>query len=198
MSEKVFPINRAIHKSPINNIGLIPAHQNLIEIDITLVNRKYWPNTLKNALSPIASDYDYVILDCPPSLGVLTNCALIASSLAIVPVQSEYLAMRGLQLLFRVVGDIKEEGNPDLDTRVLITMFQGRTLHAKEVRQEVQRLLPTQVFKATIPRTVKFADSTVDGKPLIMTNSNHQAAQAYRELAQELVTYEQKASVSAR
>ena len=114
-----------------------------------------------------------------------------------MPVQAEYLAMRGLQLLFRVVNDIKEEGNPDLDTRVLITMFQRRTLHAQEVFTEVQTNLPTQVFKTIIHRTIKFADSTVAGKPLLMTDSSHHGAKAYRELAQEILTYEQKERVVA-
>jgi len=199
IDEDDFPIRRAIAKTAIENLDLVPAHQSLIEFDVTLVNRRtYWPNTLKKVLSPIAGDYDYIILDCAPSLGVLTTCALVASSLAIVPVQSEYLAMRGLQLLFRIVSDIKSEGNPDLDTRILITMFQGRTLHSQEVFEEVQRQLPTKVFKTTIGRTIKFADSTVAGKPLIMTDRSHQAAKAYRELAQELLTYEQKESVSAK
>jgi chromosome partitioning protein len=197
MSDKQFPITQAIVKTAVHGTDLIPSHQDLIEIDVTLVNRKYWPNTLKNALSPIADTYDYILIDCPPSLGVLTNCALVASSLAIVPVQAEYLAMRGLQLLFRVVNDIKEEGNPDLDTRVLITMFQGRTLHAREVLEEVQGNLPTQVFKTIINRTIKFADSTVAGKPLLMTDSSHHGAKAYRELAQEILTYEQKERVVA-
>lgn len=198
MTEKDFPIKKAIRKTAIAGLDLVPSHQDLIEVDVTLVNRKYWPNTLKNVLSPIAGAYDYILLDCPPSLGVLTNCALVASSLAIVPVQSEYLAMRGLQLLFRVVNDIKGEGNPDLDTMVLITMYQGRTLHSREVFEEVQKLLPTKVFNTLINRTIKFADSTVAGKPLLMTDSSSQGAGAYRELAQELLTYEQKAGVSTR
>ncbi len=198
MSDKHFPIKKAITKTSVDDLDLIPSHQDLIEIDVTLVNRKYWPNTLKNALSPIAGDYDYILIDCPPSLGVLTNCAMVASSLAIVPVQSEYLAMRGLQLLFRVVNDIKEEGNPDLDTRILITMFQGRTLHAKEVYEEIQSILPAKIFNAVIGRTIKFADSTVAGKPLLMTDSDHKGSQAYRELAQEILNYEQKERIAAR
>ena len=129
---------------------------------------------------------------------MLTNCALVASSLAIVPVQSEYLAMRGLQLLFRVVNDIKEEGNPDLDTKILITMYQGRTLHAQEVYEEIQSILPTKVFNTVISRTIKFADSTVAGKPLLMTDSSHPGAKAYRELAQEIINYEQKERIGAR
>jgi len=198
MADKHFPISRAIINTSVDDLDLVPSHQDLIEIDVTLVNRKYWPNTLKNALSPIAGKYDYILIDCPPSLGVLTNCALVASSLAIVPVQSEYLAMRGLHLLFRVVNDIREEGNPDLDTKILITMFQGRTLHAKEVYEEIQNILPTQVFNTVIRRTIKFADSTVAGKPLLMTDSSHKGAQAYRELAQEILNYEQKERVGAR
>jgi chromosome partitioning protein len=198
MAYKHFPIKRAITKTSVDNLDLIPSHQDLIEMDVTLVNRKYWPNTLKNALNSITKDYNCILIDCPPSLGVLTNCALVACSLAIVPVQSEYLAMRGLQLLFRVVNDIKEEGNPDLDTKILITMFQGRTLHAKEVFEEIQSILPTKVFNTVIKRTIKFADSTVAGKPILITDSTHQAAQAYRELAKEILNYEQKESISAR
>ena len=198
INEKDFPIDQAITKTAVDALELIPSHQDLVEFDVTLVTRKYWPNTLKNALSPLLGRYDYILIDCPPSLGVLTTCAMVASSLAIVPVQSEYLAMRGLRLLFRVVNEIKGEGNPGLETKVLITMHQGRTLHAQEVLEEIQKILPTQVFKTLIHRTIKFADSTVAGKPLLMTDSTSQGAQAYRELAQEILHYEQKERVGAR
>lgn len=193
-----FPVTNAIAKTSVDDLELIPSHENLVEFDVTLVTRKYWPNTLKNALSPLTGRYDYILIDCPPSLGVLTTCAMVASSLAIVPVQSEYLAMRGLRLLFRVVNELKREGNPGLETKILVTMHQGRTLHAQEVLLEIQNILPTQVFKTVIHRTIKFADSTVAGKPLLMTDSASQGAQAYRELAQEILTYEQKERVGAR
>ncbi|MBV9440171.1 MAG: ParA family protein, partial [Candidatus Eremiobacteraeota bacterium] len=135
------------------------------------------------------AEYDEVLIDCPPSLGLLTINALTASDEVIIPVQAEYYALEGLSQLVAIVRRIKEGLNPDLTIRgVLITMFDGRTKLAIEVLEEVNRYFPERVFQTQIPRNVRLSEAPSYGKPAILFDVKSRGAQAYLALARELAS----------
>jgi chromosome partitioning protein len=188
-------LREAAVETKIRNLHLIPSHEDLIEIDYRLAGRAGWAQTLKRRIRDTGDHYQHVLLDCPPSLGILTRMALVAADLALVPVQAEWLALRGLRLLDRVVHEIKSEtDHDDLQTRYLLTMHQ-RTRHAQEIQDEIRGHFGPQVFQTVIRRSVRFADSTIAGQPLLLFDTGHQGAQAYRDLAQEICRDEQRACV---
>ncbi len=175
----------------IPKLDLVPSHLDLMELDYKLVGRAAWANILKHRIRDAHDAYRHVIVDTPPSLGLLTRMALVAADVAVVPVQAEWLALRGLQLLQRVLQqttrDAEHEG---LDVRYLLTMHQ-RTKHSEEVEALIREKFGDQVFETVIRRSVKFADSTVAGKPVLLFDSTHPGAQAYRQLAKETHTHAQ-------
>jgi chromosome partitioning protein len=187
------PITDVVVETKIPNVDLVPSHQDLVEIDYKLVNQADWARALAKRIAATGQRYDLVMLDCPPSLGVLTRMALVAAHLAVVPVQAEWLALRGLQLLNHVVGPLREDTDRhDLRVRYLVTMVQS-TKHHEEVEQEIRAVFGDEVFRTVIRRSVRFADSTLAGQPLLLYQHDHQGAQAYRELAEEIRAYEQQA-----
>ena len=194
--ETHLPLHEAAVSTRIDGLDLVPSHEDLVEIDYRLVSRAGWAWTLKKRIKDTGNNYQYVLLDCPPSLGVLTRMALVAADVALVPVQAEWLALRGLMLLNRVVDEIKSETDrEDLISRYLITMVDSRTRHAQEVENEIRTHFGAEVFETVIRRSVKFADSTIAGQPLLLFDTDHKGAQAYRELAQEIAAYDQKARI---
>jgi len=177
-----------IIKTKIPGIGLIPANQDLSGAEAELIGEVAWESTLRNVLNP-TEDYDYIIIDCPPSLGVLTVNGLVAAQTVIIPLQCEYLAMRGLRQLNKIVEKIRSKVNPKLTTRILRTMHQSRTIHSTDVVDEVGKIFKGKIYKSIIKRTIKFADSSVAGEPVLNYAKNSEAAIAYRELAKEVIKY---------
>lgn len=169
-------------------LDLIPANQDLSGAEAELIGEVAWESTLRNALNN-AKDYDYVIIDCPPSLGVLTVNGLVAAQTVIIPLQCEYLAMRGLRQLNKIIEKIRARVNPNLTLRILRTMHQTRTIHSTDVAEEVQKVFGVKVYSSIIKRTIKFADSSVAGEPVLSYHKNSEAANAYRELAKEVLKY---------
>lgn len=174
----------------IPNVSLIPANLDLSGAEAELIGEIGWDRTLKEILLVIENQYDYILIDCPPSLGVLTANALVASHLAIVPLQTEYLAMRGLKQLNKIIAKVRKRSNPTLETKILRTMFDKRTLHGQEVMEEIKKVFGREVYDVVIKRTVKFADSSVAGQPLLVYDSKSDAANAYRALAKEILDNE--------
>ncbi len=169
------------------NLDLIPATINLAGAEIELVSAIARETRLKRALGEIASAYDYIIIDCPPSLGLLTLNALTAASEVLIPVQAEYYALEGLSQLTNVVGRIREALNPELRiTGVLVTMFDGRTRLATEVLDEVHAYFPDQVFRTQIPRNIRLSEAPSFGKPVVLFDVKSRGAQAYLALAREV------------
>jgi len=196
--EQRLPLAKAAVETKIPNVYLVPSHQDLIEIDYKIAFQAGWDRSLAKRIAETGQRYDLVLLDCPPSLGVLTRMAVTAAHLAVVPVQAEWLALRGLQLLNRIVQPIREDGDrPDLRVRYLITMVQN-TKHHEEIEQEIRAAFKAQVFKTVIRRSVRFADSTLAGQPLLLYQQDHQGAQAYRELAEEIRAHEQQAQAVSK
>ena len=181
-------LKSVIIQTKIPGIDLAPAHQDLSGAEAELIGEVAWESTLRNVLNP-TKDYDYVIIDCPPSLGVLTVNGLVAAQSVIIPLQCEYLAMRGLKQLNQTIEKIRARVNPNLTLRILRTMHQTRTIHSTDVAEEVQKVFGAKVYSSIIKRTIKFADSSVAGEPVLSYHKNSDAANAYRELAKEVLKY---------
>ena len=181
-------LKSAIIETKISGIDLAPANQDLSGAEAELIGEVAWESTLKNALNP-TENYDYIIIDCPPSLGVLTVNGLVAAQTVIIPLQCEYLAMRGLRQLNKVIDKIRAKVNSKLAPRILRTMHQTRTIHSTDVVEEVKKVFGAKVYNSIIKRTIKFPDSSVAGEPLLNYDKNSEAANAYRELAKEVLKH---------
>ncbi len=171
----------------VENLWIVPATLNLAGAEIELVSTLQRESRLKGALANVVGNYDEILIDCPPSLGLLTINALTAANEVIIPVQAEYYALEGLSQLVAIVRRIKEGLNPDLTIRgVLITMFDGRTKLATEVLEEVHRYFPDRVFQTQIPRNIRLSEAPSYGKPAILFDVKSRGAQAYLSLAREI------------
>jgi len=179
----------AIFRTVQANLEILPANENLPGAEIELTNRPDRAAILKNALAEIRGDYDYILIDCPPSLGLLTVNALTASDTVLIPMQAEFLALEGLTQLLKTIEIVKEGLNPDLDlSGVLFTMYDGRTRLTREVENEVRNFFEgrSRVFETVIPRTVRLAEAPSHGIPITMYASSSNGAQAFRSLASEV------------
>jgi chromosome partitioning protein len=178
---------QAVRHTEVPGLDLIPATLNLAGAEIELVSVLSRETRLKQAIAPIADRYDYVLIDCPPSLGLLTLNALTAAGELLIPVQAEYYAMEGLSTLTGVVERVRAFLNPRLRIGgVLITMFDGRTKLAVEVLDEVNAHFPHQVFRTQIPRNIRLSEAPSFGKPAALFDLKSRGAQAYLALAREM------------
>jgi chromosome partitioning protein len=171
------------------NLALLPASPALAGAEIELVDEKEREARLKQALEPLAARYDYILVDCPPSLGLLTVNGLVAAKDgALVPVQCEYLALEGLGLLTQTIQRVRQSLFPGLKVRgVVLTMFDPRTHLSSDVVAEVNRHFPGQVFKAIVPRSVRLAEAPSYGLPILAYAPSSSGAQSYAALARELM-----------
>ncbi|HEY1654629.1 MAG TPA: AAA family ATPase [Candidatus Tumulicola sp.] len=172
----------------LERLWLVPATINLAGAEIELVSALSRETRLRNALAPVAERYDFVFIDCPPSLGLLTINALTTARECIIPVQAEYYALEGLSQLTAVVGRVREALNPELRVSgVLVTMFDGRTRLATEVLEELLKHFPQEMFKTQIPRNVRISEAPSFGRPVILFDLKSRGAQAYLALAREVL-----------
>jgi len=178
-----------IHNTTIDNIHILPANIDLAAAEVQLVNEVAREHVLDDVLKPILGDYDVVLIDCQPSLGLLTVNALTASQGVLIPLACEFFALRGVALLLDTIEKVKARLNPTLELDgILPTMYDPRTLHSVEVLDLVKQNRPKDVLQTIIRRTVKFPDSTVAAAPITVFAPDHQAAESYRELARELIS----------
>ena len=181
-------IAEVIQPSEIEGLDVVPATINLAGAEIELVSGLSRETRMRSALAPIADTYDFTLIDCPPSLGLLTINALTAAREIIIPVQAEYYALEGLSQLTNVVRRVREALNPTLHVSgVLVTMFDGRTRLAMEVLDELERYFPEQMFKTQIPRNIRLSEAPSFGKPVILFDIKSRGAQAYISLAKEML-----------
>ncbi|MEE8292270.1 MAG: ParA family protein [Candidatus Tectomicrobia bacterium] len=167
-------------------VDLLPANLDLAGAEAELIGEIGWDRTLAEALTDVIDAYDYILLDCPPTLGVLTTNGLVAAHVVIVPLQCEYLTLRAFKQLQKIIVKVQRKANPHLQTRILRTMYDSRTLHAREIFAEIAHAGGEQVLHTFIKRTIKFADATAGGEPILQYAKDSEAARAYRELAQEI------------
>ena len=187
MDRKV-DIRDAIHKTGVENVDLLPANIDLSAAEVQLVNEVAREQVLDRALKKVEDDYDVVLIDCQPSLGLLTVNALTAAHGVIIPLECEFFAMRGVALLIDTIDKITDRLNPRLQVDgILATMYDSRTLHSREVVRSVVDHFGEQVFHTVISRTVKFPDATLAAEPITSYSSEHSGANAYRQLARELI-----------
>jgi len=171
------------------DMDLAPANIDLSGATVELMNEISRETILSKALSPVKNSYDFILIDCPPNLGLLTLNALTAAELVIVPVQTEYLAMRSIKELKEIIDKVRERTNPELELRLLCTMFDRRTIHGRDVIEELREFFRHQVFDTVITRTIKFADASVAAVPITSYAKNSEAAEQYRNLAKEVLSY---------
>jgi chromosome partitioning protein len=192
------PIKEAIYESELPCFHICPSDNNLSGAEIELVSLFARESKLKNALKTIDKDYDYIIIDCPPSLGLLTVNALNAANSYIVPMQTEYLAMEGLAQLLNTVRLIRSSLNPNLELDgILLTMFDARSGLHKQVANEIKSHFGEVVFKSIIPRNVKLAECPSFGKPIILYDIESKGSEAYLSLAKELIFKERFKNIEA-
>lgn len=177
-----------IQKTSVPNLDLLPSNIDLAAAELMLVQEVAREQSLMRVLTPLRVKYDFILIDCPPSLGLLTINALTAADSVIVPLECEYYALRGMSLLMDSIERIKERLNPSLQMDgILATMFDPRTLHAREVHSRVREAFGSQVFETVIRKTVRFAEAPVAGEPILTYAPSSNGAQAYRALAQEVM-----------
>ena len=169
-------------------LDLLPATINLAGAEVELVNEMARENRLKNAIGALRGKYDYIFIDCPPALGLLTVNALVASDKLLIPIQCEFYALEGVTKLLDSMKRVKNVLNPSLDTfGVLLTMYDGRTMLARQVADEVRNFFGSKVFETIIPRTVRLSEAPSFGQPITEYDPKGKGAQAYMDLAKEVI-----------
>jgi chromosome partitioning protein len=182
------PLEEIIVPTEVENLNLAPATINLAGADVELVAALSRETRLRAALEPLASSYDFVLIDSPPSLGLLTINALTAAQDCIIPVQAEFYALEGLAQLTNVIWRVRDALNPTLHVSgVLVTMFDGRTRLAVDVIRELEKYFPREIFKTQIPRNVRLSEAPSFGKPVILFDLKSRGAQAYIAVAREML-----------
>ncbi|PIP92813.1 MAG: chromosome partitioning protein [Bdellovibrio sp. CG12_big_fil_rev_8_21_14_0_65_39_13] len=186
-------ISEAIYNTELPYFDVCPADSNLIGAEIELVSVIARESKLKNALATIQDKYDYIIIDCPPSLGLLTLNALNSANSFIVPLQTEYFAMEGLAQLLNTVRLVRGSLNPNLKMDgIVLTMFDARTSLHKQVCDEIRTHFSDKVFETIIPRNVKLSESPSFGKPIILYDIESKGSEAYLSLAKEVILKERE------
>lgn len=174
----------------IAHVSLVPSSIDLSQAELQLMSEMNGERALRETLKPGQGVYDYVLIDCPPSLGLLTTNALAAADSVLIPLQSDYLAMRGAELLLATIEKVRRKLNPDLKLLgVLVTMYNARTNHARGVLDQVRKAFGDRTFQAVIGYSVKAKDATVASQSLLEYDSKSPLAEAYRALADEILAY---------
>jgi chromosome partitioning protein len=178
-----------IRPTDITTLFVAPATTDLVGAEIELIGADHRERYLANALAPIVASYDYIVIDCPPSLGLLTLNALVAAQGVVVPMQAEYFALEGLSALTATIEKVKAAYNPTLAIDgVLFTMFDGRMNLANQVRAEVAKYFGDKVFETTVPRNVRLSEAPSHGKPVLLYDLRCPGTKSYLAVADEVVT----------
>ncbi len=180
--------HKAVQKTMIETLDMIPANIDLVGAEVEMVSRMAREQILKSALKNVRNDYDYIFMDCPPSLGLITINALTAADKILVPIQCEYFALEGLSQLINTIKLVKTNLNPALEVEgVVLTMFDGRTNLSIQVVEEVKKYFRNKVYRTIIPRNVRLGEAPSFGLPVIKYDANCLGSQCYNELATEVI-----------
>ena len=183
------PLREVIVGTQIPHLDLVPANQDLVGVELEFISLEEREKRLRNLLRDLKTAYDYILIDCPPSLGFLTLNALVASDYLIVPLQCEYFAMEGLGHLLKTMGLVKNRLNPTLTLGgILLTMYDTRNLLSRRVSEEVRGHFGNLVFRTVIPRNVRLSESPSHGLPIILYDIRSRGAVSYMELAREILS----------
>lgn len=186
-------LQEVLVKTGVEGLDLIPAKVDLVGAEVELVDLPGREGRLKEALAKVGEFYDFVFIDCPPSLGLLTLNALTAADSVLVPVQCEYYALEGLGQLLKTVKLVRQTLNPDLELEgILLTMFDVRNTLCHQVAHEIQEHFDQRVFRSIIPRNVSLAEAPSHGAPVLLYDIASKGAQAYLQLAKEVMGYAEK------
>ena len=182
----------------VEQLSLIPASLSLAGAEVELAPLEQRERRLAHALEPLLPGYDYILIDCPPSLGLLTVNALTAADSVLIPLQCEYYALEGLSQLIATINLVRDHLNPDLAIKgVILTMYDARTNLSAEVRDEARRHLDGSVFETIVPRSVRLSEAPSYGRPIALYRSDSKGALAYRDLADELLARDRRRSATS-
>lgn len=181
-------VAEVIQKTELSFLDVLPSNTDLIGAEIELINSEQREYRLKQVLEEISGDYEFIIIDCPPSLGVLTVNSLTAADQVLVPLQCEFYAMEGLGQLMQTVRLVQQEINPELEIGgILLTMFDGRNNLCHQVSDEIRSHFGDKVFNTVIPRNVRLSEAPSFGQPAILYDISSRGARAYMDLAKEII-----------
>lgn len=182
------PINKAIHETSAENVYIIPSNSQLAGLEIELAREGNWETLLRDKLSDIKDEFDFIFIDCPPSLGILSVLGLIASDSVIIPIQCEYYALEGVSQLFDTIQLVKANFNPGLDIEgVILSMFDGRTNLSIQVVDEVKSYFKGKVYVSIIPRNVRLAEAPSHGLSIMDYDDKSKGSESYMDLAEEFL-----------
>jgi chromosome partitioning protein len=178
----------ALQPTELERLFLLPAHKNLIGVNFELVDAENREFRLRDALTPLRDRFNFIVIDCPPALDLLTLNSLVAADAVLIPMQAEYFALEGISELLDTVERIRAALNPSLEIEgVVLTMFDDRTNLAQQVTSELKRFFGDKVFATRIPRNVRLAEAPSHGKPVILYDDRSRGAESYVELAKEII-----------
>ena len=182
------PIEAVVLPTCVEGLEVVPANIDLAGAEIELVPERARETKLKRALAPVLGRYDYILIDCPPSLGLLTINALVAAESVLIPIQCEYYALEGLSQLLDTINLVRANLNPGLRLEgVVLTMFDGRTNLSIQVADEVKRHFRDKVFRSVVPRNVRLSEAPSHGLPIFLYDARSKGSEAYEGLAQEVI-----------
>lgn len=186
--DRTVGLKDVVSATRVPGLDLVPSNIDLSAAEVVLVSEVAREQLLKRCLEPAQATYDYVLIDCPPSLGLLTVNALTAANSVIIPLECEYFALRGMALLMDTVVKVQERLNPELQVMgIVATMLEARTIHGREVLSRVGEAFGDKLFKTVIHKTIKFSEGSVAGVPILAYAPSSNGAQEYRDLAREVV-----------
>jgi chromosome partitioning protein len=187
------PLAHVILDTELDNLKLVPADHNLTGAAIEMVELPDREFLLKRLLAPVAADYDFILIDSPPSLNLLTLNGLVAAQSVLVPIQCEYFALEGISELLDTVARVRRSYNPELTIQgILLTMFDERTNLSAQVRDDIRSFFPKEMFATIIPRNVRLAEAPSFGKPIFFYDIRSKGAESYISLAKEILNHEKK------
>jgi chromosome partitioning protein len=188
------PMQEAVTATQSESLWLVPADQNLVATNLDLVDSENRERRLQNALNSIRSDYQYILVDCPPALDLLTLNALVASDTVLIPIQCEFFALEGISQLMDTVDRVRNAFNPQLKVEgVLLTMYDDRTNLTRQVEADLREFFDKEVFKTVIPRSIRLAEAPSFGQSILTYDPRSRGAEAYIQLAKEILVHAQRA-----
>ena len=187
------PIDQVIRKTECDGLELVPADKNLVAANLDLVDLPEREFRMRRMLEPIRGNYDYILLDCPPALDLLTLNALVAADSVLIPIQCEFFALEGISQLMDTIDKVRESFSHELQVEgILLTMYDDRTNLTRQVADDLKDFFSDQVFSTVIPRSIRLAEAPSYGKPILMYDPRSRGAESYIKLAKEILANEQR------